>query len=34
MSAFPETKNFDAATIVLPVVNETYSLVETVELDP
>src|SRR5579863_8240275 len=31
MSAFPKTRSFESATIVLPVVNETYSLVETVE---
>ena len=27
------TYAFDSASIILPVVNETYSLVETVELD-
>ncbi len=31
MSAFPATRAFESATIVLPVVNETYSLVETVD---
>src|SRR5580698_7501036 len=30
MSALPETNAFESVTIVLPVVNETYSLVETV----
>ena len=32
MKALPATRAFDSATIVLPVVNETYSLVETVDL--
>jgi glycosyltransferase involved in cell wall biosynthesis len=31
MSVFPKTYAFDSATIILPVVNETYSLVETVD---
>lgn len=31
MSALSETKAFDSATIILPVVNETYSLVDTVD---
>jgi len=31
MRAVPKTETFDSATIVLPVVNETYSLVETVD---
>ena len=31
MSALPRTDAFELATIVLPVVNETYSLVETVD---
>jgi glycosyltransferase involved in cell wall biosynthesis len=31
MSAFPQTHAFGAATVILPVVNETYSLAETVE---
>lgn len=31
MSEFPETRAFGSATIILPVVNETYSLVETVD---
>src|SRR6202035_6084934 len=31
MSALPQTYAFESATIVLPVVNETYSLVETVD---
>jgi glycosyltransferase involved in cell wall biosynthesis len=31
MSAFPKTDAFGSATIILPVVNETYSLVETVD---
>lgn len=31
MSRFPETRAFGSATIILPVVNETYSLVETVD---
>ena len=30
MSALPETNAFESVTIVLPVINETYSLVETV----
>ena len=30
MTALPETNAFESVTIVLPVVNETYSLVETV----
>jgi glycosyltransferase involved in cell wall biosynthesis len=31
MSTFPKTHAFESATIILPVVNETYSLVQTVE---
>jgi glycosyltransferase involved in cell wall biosynthesis len=31
MSAFPTTLAFGSATIILPVVNETYSLVQTVD---
>src|SRR5580692_610235 len=31
MSAFPMTYAFGSATIILPVVNETYSLAETVD---
>lgn len=31
MSALPKTAAFGSATIILPVVNETYSLVETVD---
>ena len=31
MSAFPQTYTFELATIILPVVNETYSLVKTVD---
>ena len=31
MSAFPQTYAFESATIILPVVNETYSLVKTVD---
>ena len=31
MSAFPQTDAFESATIILPVVNETYSLVKTVD---
>jgi glycosyltransferase involved in cell wall biosynthesis len=31
MSAFIETRAFESATVILPVINETYSLVETVE---
>jgi len=31
MSPFPKTYAFGSATIILPVVNETYSLVETVD---
>ena len=31
MSAFPGTYAFGSATVILPVVNETYSLVETVD---
>lgn len=31
MIAYPQTATFEATTIILPVVNETYSLVKTVE---
>jgi glycosyltransferase involved in cell wall biosynthesis len=31
MTAYPETRAFDGATIILPVINETYSLVQTVD---
>jgi glycosyltransferase involved in cell wall biosynthesis len=31
MSAVPQTRAFESVTIILPVINETYSLVETVD---
>ena len=31
MSLIPETSAFGSATVILPVVNETYSLVQTVD---
>lgn len=31
MTAYPETHAFKGATIILPVINETYSLVQTVD---
>ena len=31
MNAFPGTYAFGSATVILPVVNETYSLVQTVD---
>jgi len=31
MSLMPETSAFGSATVILPVVNETYSLIQTVD---
>ena len=31
MTAYPQTHAFKGATIILPVINETYSLVQTVD---
>lgn len=31
MSAYPKTPTFESVTVVLPVLNETYSLTQTVD---